>query len=806
MVRLSLGIFAMAMMTLMLQLLLIRVFDVILTPNIGYMIVTCAMFAFGLGGIYMVLRPLAPEKSVETFAGHCALLCGLSALAILPVTNWLPFDYNLLTEDPVIQTLAFLGMYLALLVPFFCSGLVFTAIFSARAQHIQSLYCYDLVGASLGCVIFIPFIADIGPGGLMFCSAAIALVASALFSETRMGQIVKVVAAVVLVAIPYARAPEIYDFLIHLDKRGVRQALQEGRGEFTRWDPISRIDIVREDDADPRILASGSLHIAYDGGSQSSRFFPFDGDVAALRTGIENGSIPVNNHFWFSGVLVSHYLKREQPYSALIIGSAGGQEIKAALTYGAQQVTGVELVGTVIELGKGHYSDFIGNIFTDPKVQVVQGEGRTFLRASSESYDVIQLFSNHTSSSIASGTGAMQTTYLQTMEAYLEYFGRLADDGILHINHHVYPRMITTAAAAWHEMGRDNFQDHVVVFQRQKKALDTLPTLLIKMTPWTAEEIAELTAFFGQWDEGNVLVENPLEPERSFLRPEFYSGTFPEHLVRETQFRMSPTTDDRPFFNYLRTTVAPVQPDAAAFMNSSTAEILNSQLRKFVPMDIVHLIVTTVCAVFFAIVFVLLPMFFSRVGRAAWENKHNVLIYFACLGFGFIVVELTLIQVYMKLVGRPLHTFSVILFTMLISAGLGSLASSKLGIGIARRWAVPFLGIAVTGVALFLSYDALFQAFLSSPLLVRILVAFVTIFPLGFFLGMPFPLGILALERLPQGAVAWAWALNGVFTVFGGVGSVVLGLFLGFKVTLYIALAVYGVAFWNFLRMRRLAA
>jgi len=77
------------------------------------------------------------------------------------------------------------------------------------------------------------------------------------------------------------------------------------------------------------------------------------------------------------------------------------------------------------------------------------------------------------------------------------------------------------------------------------------------------------------------------------------------------------------------------------------------------------------------------------------------------------------------------------------------------------------------------------------------------IFPLGFFLGMPFPLGILAIEAQPMGAIGWAWGMNGISTVVGGLASVVLSIFLGFKVSLVVGLAMYIIAFVSFLKMRQ---
>jgi len=106
------------------------------------------------------------------------------------------------------------------------------------------------------------------------------------------------------------------------------------------------------------------------------------------------------------------------------------------------------------------------------------------------------------------------------------------------------------------------------------------------------------------------------------------------------------------------------------------------------------------------------------------------------------------------------------------------------------------------GVALILVYPPIAQAGLALPLAGRIAVATLLIFPLGFFLGMPFPLGILAIERQPRGAVAWAWGMNGLFTVIGGLASVLGGLEIGFNFTIVIALALYGCALAVYRKMR----
>jgi spermidine synthase len=806
--REKLALFLLAATTLMLELLLTRVFDVILTPNMAYMVISCAMFAFGLAGIFVALRPSILDPPVDGPLARIACLFALATLALLPLFNLLPFDYERIPDHPVTQLFLFAGMYLALVVPFFLSGLMFTILFSTYASKIQSLYFWDLAGAAVGCVLMVPLLPPIGPGGILFAAAACALVASAVLSAHRGWRRIALLLAVALVAAPVLRSPRYFEFEEHLAKRGVKEAKQRGEVEFTRWDPVSKIDVLEssEEQLRPGIPRhTRRKHIAYDGGTQSSHIFSFDGDYVRLRTAIDDGRARVWDHFWHRGVLASHYLKRDSAARALIIGSAGGQETKAALMYGASDIDAVEMVSVVVELGQHRYADFNGGLFNDARVRAHAAEGRSFLRRSTARYDIIQIHSNHTSSSIAAGTGAMSPNYLQTADAYREYFTHLTDDGILHINHHIFPRMVATAALAWKQLNRKDFQQHVLVFT-MVGIRDPLPTMLIKMSPWTQAEVDDAKRFFADIGSEEIpfaLVINPLEPEDSFLSPGFFDGQLPRDIVETVPFHVSAPTDDRPFFNFIRKRIGEVEADDETFTDMSTSLVLNSQLRKgVVPMDLIHLIVTAVVSLGFAAAFILVPLYRSEVGQSQGAAKYASMVYFSCLGCGFIVLELVLIQIFMKLVGYPVHTYALVIFTLLLGAGTGSLSSAKLGISPRKRWSWPFIGILVCGGLFTLLHPRLFDYFLSSSDGARMMISSLLIFPLGFFLGMPLPLGILAIADQPRGAVAWAWGLNGLFTVIGGLASVVLGITLGFQATLIVALALYALAFLSLGKLR----
>ena len=786
--KISAGLFLVALTTLMLELTLIRVFDVIWYPNMAYMVITLAMFCFGFAGVYYSLRPLDPTTDIRSYISTIAHLFALTTFAVYPVLNHVPFDFQLFSTAPAKGFLLFLIVYFALALPFFFAGLIFTTVFSVYAKKIQVLYFWDLTGAALGCVLLVPLLPHLGAGGLVLCASALALIASGLFGKSKGWLTTTFVLAAIIMAIPFTLSPDHYlEFRQFSNKRSLRFFKEANKIERSYWDPISKIDIVD---------VNTKKFIAYDGGSQSSYIYPFDGDYSKLR-----GILPQQaaSHFWGAMVLASHYLKQDTDQNVLIIGSAGGQETKAALVYGAGHVDAVELVGYVVREGKTDYATYNGGIFLDPRVNAIVGEGRSFLRSNNDKYDIIQMFSNHTSSSIASGTGAMSANYLQTVEAYEDYFQKLKTDGILHINHHVYPRILTTAARAWKKMGRDEFRRHVLVFEKEH-VVDNLPTVLIKMSPWTQREMDKIVSFMGP---ANKVVINPLHSSGNFLPDQFFSGVLSSSLLQHIAYRIDPPTDNRPFFNFFRKTIRKVRSDPDNFMNYSTAGLLNSQLAGSIPMDIIHLIVTGAASLLFVGVFVFVPLLFSRVGRTRWPNKGKTLLYFSCLGSGFIIIELIFIQMFMELIGYPLYTYSTVVFSLLLSAGMGSFSSGRLHLTPRNKWYLPFVGVIASVLLLLLFYEPVGRLLLTAPTYVRVFIAMVMIFPVGFFLGMPFPLGILSLRNREKGAIGWAWGVNGLFTVIGGVFSVVCSLMFGFHVTLILALMAYCLAFFLMAQLRK---
>lgn len=799
--RIGAGLFLMSFGFMAVEMAMIRVFDFVFTRNLSFLIISGALFSLGLAGVRVSLARTSSRRQGSGIQGlrGAALAFGISVLAIRPGLNALAFEPQLIVRRPAYATVLLLCLGVLLCVPFFSTGLFFARVFSSYAEIIGSLYAVDLVGAALGAVLVLPVLPLVGPGGILNIAGALALAVAAFLSPPgwfqRMLAIGSVGVIVAVLLVP--RSPA--DFTERVAKgdglsERLRAAQASGQVEYSVWDPISRIDV---------LPAGSRKEVAYDGGSQATTLFGFDGDFDKLRSSSGAG---VYEHFWNRGVLAAHYLRQGHGSKVLVIGAGGGQEVKAALLYGASEVDAVEMVGAVVDLAATRFSDFIGRLFSRPGVRVWAGEGRTYLRNTRKRYDIIQIYSSHTTSSLASGSGAMDVSYLLTAEAFAEYFEHLEPSGVLQVNHPLYPRLVTTAARGWTSLGREGFRRHVLVYQRDPaRSGDWKPTFMVKMDPWTRQEVRQMDDFFAS-DFGErvpwVKAEDPLEPGTGMLSAAFFEPRAHRSLQEAVPYRIEPATDDRPFFKFARTQLAPLSVDARRFTDRAVAEFANPGSFLGVPLDVLHLVALGLLTFCVAVPAALAPLVLSRAGRKAWRGKGSAITYFALLGTGFIVIELVFIQKCMKIIGYPLHAFSAVVVALLVSAGCGSMLSSRVPLGKGAKAVFP--AILVVGVLCLVVFPEVAGAAMQWGTWARSLAVGLLMCPLGLLLGMPFPFGIRAVSTAGASAVAWAWGVNGLATVVGGLVSVVASMFLGFDSTLLLAFALYPLAGILFHRLERL--
>jgi len=169
--------------------------------------------------------------------------------------------------------------------------------------------------------------------------------------------------------------------------------------------------------------------------------------------------------------------------------------------------------------------------------------------------------------------------------------------------------------------------------------------------------------------------------------------------------------------------------------------------------------------------------------------------YFFCLGLGYMFIEITLIQRFILFLGHPTYAVSTVLFSLLLSSGGGSYFSGRVKQVDGRSLRLLLLVISIISL-LYIFLSPVFFTLLGLSLAAKLLVSSLLIAPLGFVLGMPFPLGIRLLSGSRRVLIPWAWAANGCASVLGSILPVIIALSLGFSTVFVLASLTYLIAYF----------
>jgi predicted membrane-bound spermidine synthase len=153
-----------------------------------------------------------------------------------------------------------------------------------------------------------------------------------------------------------------------------------------------------------------------------------------------------------------------------------------------------------------------------------------------------------------------------------------------------------------------------------------------------------------------------------------------------------------------------------------------------------------------------------------------------------------LIQKFVLLLGHPTYALTVIVFSMLVSSGLGSFFSRRVLAGSQTRLRYVLAGVATLVAGLSLAAGPVSRAAAGWPLSMKFLVVVLLIAPAGFLMGMPFPTGLARLEAWHKPSVRWAWSLNAASSVLGSGAAIFLALYLGLRGTLLTGGGLYLIA------------
>ena len=771
-----LGIFLVAASVLLFQLALTRIFAVVLWAHLAFMVISTALFGFGLSGVFLALRPRAVTAKPR-FAQLCLLGCLAMIGVYLVITN-VPFRMWAFNEDPM--NFLYLGLwYLSLVVPFFFAGLLVAELLTAYPTHASRLYGIDLLGAAFGSFMLIPLITGFGGEGVAMWGALLLALGGVCLSGK--GQVfVRGLLAIAIIGLAYVipNADELLPLKYHQNKRRYNEAVTQDKILATRWSPLSKVDIARH--------RGGIYDIWIDGGTNESAIIAWDGKVEDLK--------PMK----WSSIGASYWMKEGELDNVLVIGPSGGKEVMFALSYGAKHVDAVELDPSIVSLvNQSPFKEFMGGLYQHERVTLHNDEGRAFLRRQpSESYDVIQFVNNYTPVAIAAGALNLSETFLITKEAFIDFYDRLKPGGVLALHRGASVRVALTAIEALREIGVEDPASQIFITAGEVPFFEGF---FLKKGKWAQEDEKHLHEYMKirRRVGGKTYLWTPFHPERDNFYSKMLSSSAESQRAQYQShgINLYPATDNQPFMEHF------LQFGKRDLKKALPIEFRHRDSQKWrgiIPRGDFPYVAILAESAALALLFVALPLIMRARGAVRTPGFGGILMYFSALGFGFIAVEICLMKRYVLFLGNPVYSITTTLVALLLGAGIGSMVSERFGHKNPRA-AATFILAAVAGAILLETWISplVFSWGLQFSFATRIAIATMLLVPLGFVMGMPFPFGLRVISQLNPDATdrtrvtAWAWGMNGYTTVIGSALSIFIALFLGFKAVLLTGVCVY---------------
>lgn len=735
------AIFLVSAALMLFQVSLTRLLSVVVWYHYAFLTISMVMLGLGVPGVWFAFtaRPLRFLTPLLAVAG---LSMPLATVLLLRFGAQAPIWLIIVWVMPVTLSLG---------------GVICLLLIKARGLAITRMYGVDLVGACLGAVTVIPLMSilptpDLVAGGGLLPLAALAILVTGRARAVTYGIIVALLAVVGLSGLFEVTQTKNYD------EREVRPI-------YENWTPTARLTVFDEDffylddheagftwghgagyPQEQRVL---QYWIEQDS-SAGTPITEFDGDLSRLR------------RLLFDVTAVGYDLCR--PRRVAIVGSGGGRDVLTALVAGADEIDAIELNGAIIDIVSDEFVELSGDVYNRPGVRAVASEGRSFLTRTSKRYDLIQISLIDSWAASVAGAFALAENNLYTVEAVELYWNRLSVDGVLAVSrwYHELPRLVVLMTSAAQQIGVADPSSHLIVV-----AADDAGTVLLSKMPFTQEQIGRLDLILN--GRGFAPVYPPGRDGHSGF-------PFVTQLVERggksatgRWFGSGAPTDDSPYFFQV---ISPF-----AFEEIDPAQAIWLQDRGVNLQSSVTLRQTMVVVSCLAMVLFFTPFVARRLSGSKWRTlpvHWRGSLYFAAIGAGFMLVENVLIQRFVLYLGHPSYATTVILASLLLGMGVGSLKSGHLGVH-----GLGALGIVVPLllVVLVLLLPGLMSSTLGWKLVARIAVSVVSLAPLGLCLGVFFPLGMI---RFADGSRPWFWAINGVFGVVASVMSLALSMTIGF--------------------------
>ena len=787
------GLFLVALATLMYEILLTRIFSVTMLYHFAFVALSVAMFGMTVGALIVYLSPriFTPDRLHRWLA--------LAALAF-PVAMVLSFLTQLSVpfrvHPSIVALYAIAFTYAVISVPFIVSGIVVCLSLTGFPSRVSRLYAADLAGAAAGCVLLIPVLdySD-GPTAVLWVSVLASFGAIA-FAGPAGGRLRKAAVAVTLVlglsaAVNTVLAWKHFPVFRILYIKGSFEA----RPLYEKWNSYSRV----------RVNGNQAASVEPQGWGLSRALPPdlrvhqlqMDIDVVAgtVMTGYDGSAASVRH----LGYDVTNFGYRVRPPAkALVIGAGGGRDVLSALSLGASSVVAVEINKDILRTVNGRFGDFTGHLDRDPRVRFVNDEARSYVARSREQYGLIQISLIDTWAATAAGAFVLSENAIYTTEAWETFLTHLTPDGLLSVSRWYYGdrpaemyRTTTLAVEALRRIGVTDPRSHLLIVRNMTMANrpetpDGVGTLLVSRRPFTEAELAAADRVSAEM--GFEVMFSPRVAHDAVF--EQLTGPGADAFVAAYPLRINAPTDNSPFFfNMLRLH------DIFRLDRLESGKQSNN-LKAVATLAVLLGVVTLLTALC-----ILLPLWTSRTDLT---GSHALLLFFGAIGVGFMLVETSQMQRLIITLGHPTYALSVVLFALLLSSGIGSyLTKGVVGDAVTTSGERRIVMLVVVLIATGLVTPAAVRATMAASTPVRIATAVALLFPAGLMMGMAFPLGMKIASRRAAPLTPWLWGVNGAASVLASVLSVCIALAWSISAAFYTGCVAYAIAAAAFSRAAR---
>ena len=785
------GLFLVAAATLMLQLVQTRILSVVSWYHLAFFAISIAMFGLTAGSVWVYLRR---ERFTEATLSH-DLTYFSSALAL---TTVLGFAAQLtlapLAKPSLISVLIWAELAICLAIPFFFAGVVVSLALTRSPFPIGRVYGADLAGAALGSIGVLALLNTVdGPSAVLWI-AAIAALAAVLFATSTIGTapprrpplagLLRRPAALLAVLILVAIANNF------ASPRGLHPVFVKGRIEamdiriFEEWNSFSRIIVF--DTSNPRPQMWGpSPRFEPEAWPIRQRGLNIDGSAGTTTFNVD-GSIEHAGFLRYDVTNLAYHLPNRQ--NAAVIGVGGGRDILSARLFGVPEITGVEINPVLHRLltREPGFAEFAG-LNSMPGIEIEVDEARSWFARSDETFDIIQMTLVDTWAATGAGAFSLTENGLYTVQAWKIFLDRLKPGGVFTVSRWYDPnrveetgRMVSLAMAAAMENGAHAPRRHIFLAGSERVA-----TIVLARDPLPAEAVETLERAAADLDY-TVLI-SPARTPGSDVLSTISAADSRSELERYTSnlsLDLTPPTDDRPFFFNQLPLYDPLRTIELAFITEQ-AGVVGGNLSATATLLILFLV-----SLVLVLAMIVIPLRHA-IRDVGSRLAYGGTAYFLLIGIGFMSAEIGLLQRMSVFLGHPSYSLSVVLFSIILATGIGSVISDRIPLNSCGK---IVLWAGLTGAYLLLLplwMPPLLLAVESQGLFVRAGLCVLVIAPAGLLMGFGFPTGMRLVSALDRRPTPWFWGVNGAAGVLAATLAVACSMAFGISTTLIVAAVCY---------------